>query len=320
MTIRWWQIPAALACLGLNLVFAWANLSFMTRQAEAGRVDVYLFAVIAVVIELGLIAAPFAMARWRGERRWLRLMAATLVWLVCIGFSAHSLNGWLRTNFAAGEAVANQGAESKEQIRIDLDAARDHLREVDAKLVEKMTDARREALGVERTRTHARVEMLKGKLGEVRIEARAAPVSGYDAAATLALVIVNSVVWFAFFGDGAQPVHDAQRTRTAQSARAHVHTAVRDARAESADAQPVHAAQPVCAERTDGVQSAQSLISQEELGEVSDLGSARERRDARIAELDAQGCAPEEIARDVRVHRTTVVRVLKRVRAQAAAE
>lgn len=316
MTFRWWQIPAALTALGLNLVFGAANLSFMTRQAAGGGADYWQFAAIAVVIELGLISAPFAMARWSGERRWLRLASAALVWVVCVGLSAHSLHGWMRANFAAGSAGVTQAAEGKARIEADLMAARAHLAAANRELLGKLSEARRDALERERTQSVADVERLDTKLGGMRTETRAEPMAGFDTAATLALVLLNSVSWFAFFGDGRAPAAHAhgQTARGGQSAQDGFG---RDAHRELPDDATMDDAQGVGAAPGQTAHPGQLLIALNNPGDGCELEAARARRDAQILHMAAQGLSQVVIARETGVDRRTVGRVIGRAGAQA---
>ncbi len=119
--MKFFQVFGAIACFGLWLVLATANINALTSLGSttsyvtiAGLTLTTKTALggLAIVIDILLIASAFAACYWWARCDEVTATAAVLVWGICALTSWHSTKVWLENNIAAVSAPAIQGRTS----------------------------------------------------------------------------------------------------------------------------------------------------------------------------------------------------------------
>lgn len=214
------RLIGAVALLGLSGVIAVANVESF---AALGSPEPYLIVagtpistqtalgVLAVAIDLLMIAALFAIGlAWR-RRRLVQATLAVLVWGICASASLHSLWLWINANLAA---VQTPAAQSQDVYAADKEALAASLKKVSWLLA---TDVARYTKK-ERARHLAEIEDAQKEVADLRRRVASAtvitppnPITGFEWIAASLLMVLHAVGWFAIFGSGHPDVRHARQ-------------------------------------------------------------------------------------------------------------
>ena len=212
MKLRLFQVIGAIACIGLWLVLATANIEALTSLGSktsyvtiAGLTLTTKTALggLAIVIDILLIASAFAACHWWARCDEVTATAAVLVWGICALTSWHSTKVWLENNIAAVSAPATQSQDVYSAIKSDLNLAQKNVERLMSLDAKRFKRSERRETNIKINEAKQEVRELRHQLAGAKVVVASHPIEGFETYVATGLVALNALAWFSIFGAGS---------------------------------------------------------------------------------------------------------------------
>ncbi|HUS95501.1 MAG TPA: hypothetical protein VMX97_02050 [Hyphomicrobiaceae bacterium] len=200
-----WQILAFISGGIITTVMALAAISYMVTLATPEPAfhwlpipNTFLFAILALAFDLGMIASVFSALHWWPTNR-IAAGACVVLFMIASLFSIHAVRGYIALNLTKAAAPSLQSADLYASIKLELHQAQAHLGQLQAayttaarrerRLLDKRIDAARASVHASRTR-----------LAQAKVSVHVSPLAGLEWLLAITLWFFNATCWTAWFG------------------------------------------------------------------------------------------------------------------------
>jgi len=203
--MRTWQILAVISGSIITTVLALASISYTATLASPEPAfgwlpvsNTFLFAVLALAFDLGMIASVFGALHWWPHNR-LGAITCGALFVIASLFSIHSVRGYIALNLTKAAAPSAKAADLYASLKLELAQAQAHLGQVqasyktggsrDRRQLDKRIDVARQAVHDARTR-----------LAQAIVPVHVWPLAGLEWFLAITLWFFNATCWSAWFG------------------------------------------------------------------------------------------------------------------------
>lgn len=203
--MKLWQYLALISGAIITAVMALASISYSATLATPDAAfrwlpvtNTIVFSLLALALELGMIASVFGFLQWlRTNRAGTALCAALFV--IASLCSIHSVRGYIALNVTKSLAPAARSADVYASLKLELDQAQAHLAGLRAALL-KARRRERDALRRQITQTSNEIEATRKRLFETDNTKLVSPLAGLEWFLAVTLWFFNATCWTAWFG------------------------------------------------------------------------------------------------------------------------
>lgn len=207
--MRPWQILALISGAIVTSVMALASISYSATLASPEPAfawlpvpNTWLFAVLALAFDLGMIASVFAAFHWWSRDR-IAAVAAIGLFVIASLYSIHAVRGYIALNLTASEAPSARAADVYTSLKLELSQAQTFLGALQTSYAEASRSERtRLAPQIEDARKA--VQNARTRFAQVDIIAHVSPLAGLEWFLAVTLWIFHATCWSAWFGTGAR--------------------------------------------------------------------------------------------------------------------
>jgi hypothetical protein len=207
--MRPWQILALISGTIVTSVMALASISYSATLASPAPAlawlpvpNSWLFAVLALAFDLGMIASVFAAFRWWSSDR-IAAIAAIGLFVIASLYSIHAVRGYIALNLTASEAPAARSADVYASLKLELAQAQMFLGDLQASYAEA-SRSERARLAPQIDGARKAVQDARTRLAHADTVAHVSPLAGLEWLLAISLWIFHATCWSAWFGTGAQ--------------------------------------------------------------------------------------------------------------------
>ena len=200
-----WQFLALPSGLIIAVVMALASVSYNatlgTNEPAFARLPVtnaMVLSVLALALDLGMIASVFGALHWRSRSRPAAVVCVMLFAIASV-FSVHSVRGYIALNITKTDAPKQRSQDLYASLKREVEQGQDHLTDLRTALIK--------ANRHERKRLDRRINSLSDKIAATRSQLATAvptqhisPMSGWEWYLAITLWFFNASCWGAWFG------------------------------------------------------------------------------------------------------------------------
>ncbi len=205
--MRLWQFLALISGAIVTSVMALASISYSATLASPEPAlawlpvpNTWLFAVLALALDLGMIASVFAAFRWWSCDR-IAAVAAIGLFIIASLYSIHAVRGYIALNLTASAAPSARSADAYVSLKLELGQAQTFLGDLQTSFAEASRGERtRLAPQIETARKA--VQDARTRLARVDTVAHVSPLAGLEWFLAVTLWIFHATCWSAWFGTG----------------------------------------------------------------------------------------------------------------------
>ncbi len=207
--MRPWQFLALISGAIIATVMALASISYSATLASPEPAVVWLpvpntwlFAVLALAFDLGMIASVFAAFRWWSCDR-IAAVAAIGLFVIASLYSIHAVRGYIALNLTASEAPATRSADAYASLKLELSQTQTFLGELQTAYADA-SRSERTKLAAQIDDARKAVQDARTRLAQVDTVAHVSPLAGLEWFLAITLWIFHATCWSAWFGTGAR--------------------------------------------------------------------------------------------------------------------
>jgi len=200
-----WQFLALISGSIITAVMALASISYTATLASPEPAfallpmpNTFLFAILALAFDLGMIASVFGALHWWPTNR-VGATACVALFVIASLFSIHAVRGYIALNITKAAAPALQSADLYASLKLDLQQTQQHLGQLQDSY---KTVGRKERRLLDDRISTARqaVQEARTRLAQADMPVHVSPLVGLEWFLAIILWFFNATCWSAWFG------------------------------------------------------------------------------------------------------------------------
>jgi len=183
--MKLWHLLAVISGSIIATVMALASISYTTTLATVEPAfalmpipNTFLFAVLALALDLGMIASVFGAQHWWTSNR-VRAGTCVCLFVIASAFSIHAVHGYIMLNITKAAAPSERSADVYASLKLELSQVQSHLGQLQA-VYGKASLRERRRLDKRMNSARKVVQNIRARLASTDVPVHVSPLVGLE--------------------------------------------------------------------------------------------------------------------------------------------